>query len=356
MLTRHGLESFWTPEELQFLSSLSWFDFFKHKPSDFTARNVMDGGSLLLAYRQLGDDIDFAVTPPGVMNDPLIQASMEINTGDSKPIKSTPYPTSPKKRIVIETEMEKMLAKSVVRDCNSPWASPVVLVKKSDGSWRFCVSYVKLNQVTKKDSYPLHRPDAVVQLMQGMKIFTCCDLQSGFWQCRLSPEAQQKCAFVTHLGTHTFNVMPFGLANAPSTFQRMMDKVLEGLLYRNCFVFIDDVCIFSRDFDSHLVHLREVLDRLATNGLKIKLSKCHFFQSKIDFLGMEFSDRGCRPKTSNVESVLAYAEPRSVKDVRSFLGMVGFYRNFIPKFSEVALPLTRLLKKDSVFLFHHTPT
>ena len=352
LLTRHGLKHFWSSEELQYLNTLSWYDFFQHDPASFTARNVMEGGTLLLRFRNLGDPVDFTTIPPGVMNEPLIQASMEINTGDVRPIKSTPYPTSPKKRILIESEMEKMLAKKIIRTCNSAWASPVVLVPKPDGSWRFCVSYVKLNQVTKKDSYPLHRPDAVAQLMQSMKIFTTCDLQSGFWQCRLQPSAQQKCAFVTHMGTHTFNVMPFGLANAPSTFQRMMDRVLDGLLYKNCFIFIDDICVFSKNFDEHLVHLQQVFNRLEVNGLKIKLSKCHFFQSKVEFLGMEFSSTGCRPKTSNVEGILAYADPRSVKDIRSFLGMVGFYRSFISHFSEIALPLTRLLKKDSTFAFH----
>ena len=187
--------------------------------------------------------------------------------------------------------------------------------------------------------------------MQSMTIFTTCDLQSGFWQCRLGKEAQEKCAFVTHLGTHTFNVMPFGLANAPSTFQRMMDRVLEGLLYKNCFIFIDDVCVFSRTFDDHLDHPDAVLSRLETNDLKIKLSKCFFFQSQIDYLGMEFSEKGCRPKLSNVTGVLDLEEPRNVKGVRSFLGMVGFYRFFIPGFAGIALPLNRLLRKDVDFLF-----
>ena len=351
LLDNHSLHSFWTPSELTFLSSVSWYEFLQAHPDAGTRSNVIKMANLLLKYRHLGDPVDFSSRPKGVMEEPDIMASMEIDTGDAAPIKSTPYPVSPKKRCIIETEVEKMLAKQVIRQCNSPWASPVVIVPKPDGTWRFCVSYVKLNQVTKKDSYPLHRPDAVAQLMRSMTIFTTCDLQSGFWQCRLGKEAQEKCAFVTHLGTHTFNVMPFGLANAPSTFQRMMDRVLAGLLYKNCFIFIDDVCVFSRTLDDHLDHLDAVLSRLDSNDLKIKLSKCFFFQSQIDYLGMEFSAKGCRPKLSNVTGVLDFAEPRNVKGVRSFLGMVGFYRFFIPGFAGIALPLNRLLRKDVDFYF-----
>lgn len=172
-----------------------------------------------------------------------------------------------------------------IKPSSSPWSSPVVLVPKKDGTTRFCIDYRKLNSITKKDVYPLPRIDDILDTLGGAKYFTSLDLASGYWQVSLDAESRVKSAFITHQGLHEFVRMPFGMCNAPATFQRLIEVVLAGLLWKNCFAYIDDLLICSQTFQEHLEHLSEVLARLRKAGLRLKAKKCLFIRKEVPYLG-----------------------------------------------------------------------
>ena len=174
-------------------------------------------------------------------------AHYKIDTDDYAPVNQMPYRLSPSDRENVQSQIETMLKQGIVRDSRSPWASPVILVNKKDGSKRFCVDYRKVNELAKKDRYPIPRVDDSLDLLAGHQYFTCLDLQSGYWQLPVAPEDIEKTAFIIPVGLFEFTVMPFGLCNAPSTFQRAMDAVLAGLKWQTCIVYLDDVLIFSSD-------------------------------------------------------------------------------------------------------------
>lgn len=201
-----------------------------------------------------------------------------IDTGDAPPIRLRPYRTSPGQREEIDTQITDMLSQNIIQESVSPWAAPVVLVKKKDGTTRFCVDYRKLNEITKKDSYPLPRIDDTLDALQGSQIFSTLDLRSGYWQIELHPTAKEKSAFITHKGLYEFTVLPFGLCNLPSTFQRLMEHVLRGLNWKTCLIYIDDIIIYSQSFEEHLQHLEDVFLRLRQANVKLKPSKCFFRQ------------------------------------------------------------------------------
>lgn len=162
---------------------------------------------------------------------------------------------SPKERCTIDEQVNDMLKRGVIRPSNSPWASPVVLVTKKDGSIRFCVDYRRLNSITRKDVYPLPRIDDALDSLQGAEFFSSLDLRSGYWQVPMAEADRAKTAFITPDGLYEFNVMPFGLCNAPATFERMMDSILRGLKWKTCLCYLDDIVVFSPDFDTHLRRL-----------------------------------------------------------------------------------------------------
>ena len=182
----------------------------------------------------------------------------------------------------VKLEVEKMLKDGVIRESNSPWSSPIVMIKKKDGSWRFCVDFRKVNSMTQKDAYPLPRIDETLEALTGSQFFTTLDLASGYWQVEMEEADRKKTAFSTREGHFEFNVMPFGLTNAPATFQRLMECVLAGLTYEQCLIYLDDIVVFSVTFDQHLERLKMVFHHLAEAGLKLKPSKCHFAKSEID--------------------------------------------------------------------------
>ena len=178
-----------------------------------------------------------------------------------------------------------MLQKDIVERSSSPWASPIVLVKKKDGSTRFCVDYRKLNSITRKDAYPLPRIDDTLDTLHGSMWFTTLDLASGYWQVEVEKRNQHRTAFSTPNGLFEFKVMPFGLCNSPATFQRLMDLVLAGLQWSSCLVYLDDIIILGKDFKSHLENLSLVLQRIKDAGLRLKATKCAFFQDRGNYLG-----------------------------------------------------------------------
>ena len=237
-----------------------------------------------------------------------------------------------------------MLEKKLIVPSNSPWTSPVVVVEKKNGKLRLCVDYRKLNNVTKKDSYPLPRIDDMLETLSGSTWFSSLDMASGFWQVEMKPEDREKTAFVTKYGIYEFTVMPFGLCNAPATFQRLMDTVLQGILWHFVIVYIDDINIGSRTFSEHLEHLKQVFERLRNAGLKLNPEKCFFFEKKLVFLGHVVSNEGIQTDPDKIAAVKNFPIPRDVSQLRGFLGLASYYRRFIQNFSKIAEPLNKLLR------------
>ena len=273
----------------------------------------------------------------------------KINTGDHPPIKQYPRRTPFTQRAKIASMISDMEKKGIVRPSVSPWASPVILVPKKDGTTRFYVDYRRLNAVTKKDVYPLPRIEDILDTIGRARYFTTLDLSAGYWQIQLDQNATEKTAFTTHCGLFEFTRMPFGLCNAPSTFQRLMQTVLAGLEWKSCFVYIDDILVCSRTFEEHIVHLQEVFERLRKANLKLKLAKCSFLCKCVQYLGHIISREGISPDPSKTSKVREFPVPTDVMRLRQFLGLASYYRRFIPNFSKVSRPLHELTKKGVHF-------
>ena len=273
-----------------------------------------------------------------------------IETGDSFPIAVPQYRCSPAEDAYKEKEVKKMLDTGVIQPSESPWAAPVVLVKKHDGTLRFCIDYRKLNAITKKIAYPMPRVDTLLESLAGCKWFTGLDEKSGFWQITLDDNSRPKSAFRTRSGLYEFKVMPFGLVNAPASFQHLMDVVVMGLAANFALVYVDDIIIFSRDtFEDHLEKVDCVLAALEKAKLQLSLPKCQFAMAKIAYLGHIVSAQGVEVDARKVEAIQKMKAPTSLTGLRSFLGAVGYYRRFISRFSATAAPLNWLLKSTSVW-------
>ena len=232
---------------------------------------------LLSAYQDV-----FA--PPGGSLGRTNVTQHHIDLKDERPFRQRLRRSALVHQEVIETEVQKMLDADVIEPSDSPWASPVVMVKKKDGSCRFCVDYRKLNEITRKDSYPLPHIEDTFDALAGSHYFCALDLASGYWQVQMAEADKQKTAFITKQGLYQFKVMPFGLCNAPATFERLMEMILKGYLWKRCMVYIDDVVVYGRSFQETLTNLQLVLERLRTAGLKLKPSKCELFASEILFV------------------------------------------------------------------------
>jgi transposase InsO family protein len=274
-----------------------------------------------------------------------------IDTGDSRPVRQSLRRQPLPYQAAIDAQLDQMLATGVVEPAASEWAANVVLAKKKDGSLRFCIDYRKLNNQTRKDSYPLPRIDACLDALSGAGWFSTLDLRSGYHQVMMNPGDSDKTAFITRRGTFRWRVMPFGLCNAPATFQRLMDIVLSGLNFELCLVYLDDVIIFSSTADQHLDRLGQVFARLKDANLKLKPSKCHLFRRTVSFLGHVVTAEGIAVDQSKVLAVTEWPTPRCLKEVRAFVGLCSYYRKFIRGFSLVAAPLFALTKKDQPFLW-----
>ena len=230
----------------------------------------------------------------------------EVRTDGAYPIRQRVRRTAPAQREETRKLIEEMLHKDIIQPSSSPWASPVVLVRKKDGSARFCVDYRRVNSVTKKDAYPLPRVDDTLDTLAGSQVFTTLDLISGYWQVEVKPEDREKTAFCTSEGLFEFKVMPFGLCNAPATFQRLMDAVLMGLQWSRCLVYLDDVVVPGKSFEDHLQNLKYVLDRFRSAGLKLNLSKCKFGRREVTFLGHVVSAQGVAADPAKLSKVASW--------------------------------------------------
>lgn len=278
-----------------------------------------------------------------------LPVSHKIDTGSARPIAKRPYRVPYHERPVVEECLQDMLRKGVIAPSDSPWSAPVVLVKKRDPEgqlkYRFCTDFRGLNAVTRVDPYPLPLIQETLDQLGASKYFTTLDLTSGYHQVPVAPEDQEKTAFTTEGGHFEYKKMAFGLAGAPATFQRLMDRLLGRLKGKGALVYLDDVIIYSETLEEHLERLAEVLELLRQANLKVNWKKCRFAEKEVTYLGHVISADGVRPNPELVRAVKDYPTPTSQKEVRAFLGLAGYYRRFVPQFAERARPLTQLTGK-----------
>ena len=268
---------------------------------------------------------------------------------DTKPISIPPYRMAPAELKELKEQLKDLLEKGFIRPSSSPWGAPVLFVRKKDGSLRMCIDYRQLNKVTIKNKYPLPRIDDLFDQLQGAKWFSKIDLRSGYHQVRVREKDIPKTAFRTRYGHFEFRVMSFGLTNAPTVFMDLMNNVFRPFLDLFVIVFIDDILVYSRSEAEHADHLRIVLGVLRTRELYAKFSKCEFWLNSVSFLGHVVAADGIRVDSQKIEAVKTWPRPTTPTEVRSFLGLAGYYRRFVEGFSSISAPLTRLTQKSAKF-------
>lgn len=268
---------------------------------------------------------------------------------NSKPVFIRPYRHTPGHKDEIERQVQEMLQNGVIQHSSSAFSSPALLVKKKVGSWRVCIDYRQLNNITQKGTYPMPVIDELLDELAGARYFSKLDLRAGYHQIRMAEGEEHKTAFQTHSGHYEYKVMSFGLTGAPGTFQGAMNDTLSPVLRKCALVFFDDILIYSPDLPTHLTHLRQVLQLLSNHQWKVKLSKCAFAQEHISYLGHIISGAGVAKDPSKIQSIVDWVRPTTIKKLRGFLGLAGYYRKFIKNFGAISKPLTQLLKKDAPF-------
>ena len=274
-----------------------------------------------------------------------------IDTGDARPVKRAMYRTSPEVRTETSRQVKEMLKHDIIEPSDSEWQSPVVMIKKKNGSLRFAVDYRGVNSVTKPSFHPIMRFDEVIDTVAEAKpkVFSVIDLASGFWQIPLDKASRERTTFAVPEGHFQFKRLPFGLMNAPTAFQSVMSHVMRGLNWRILLVYLDDIIVFSHSFTQHLHHLTAVFDRIRSANLKIQPAKCQFGLTQVTYLGHKFTPEGVQVDESKIQAIVSFPRPRKLRDVRSFMGLCNYYRRFVLNFSMIAAPLNRMFKKDNSF-------
>ncbi|CAF1366405.1 unnamed protein product [Rotaria sordida] len=285
---------------------------------------------------------------PDVFNEKTGQTSKVKNVirllPGSQPCNLPSYRIAPARRQIVEENLREILQGNIIVPSKSPWASPVILAPKKDGTLRFCIDYRKLNAMTICDAYPIPRIDDTLDSLQEAKFISTLDLRTGYWQVEMDEKSREKTAFITHKGLFEFKVMPYGLTNAPTTFQRLMDIVVAGLKWQCCLVYIDDVIIYSPTFEQHIEDLKRVFEALRSANLTLKTFKCHFCRRETKYLAYIITSDCVKPDPDLVKSVVNFPRPRTIRDVQSFLGLTGYYHRFIQNYARIAEPLIRQLR------------
>lgn len=282
------------------------------------------------------------------------RATHSIPTLDNVPVTIKQYRYPPLHKEEIKQQVNKLLEQEIIQPSLSPFNSPLSVVpKKPDANgkkrWRLVIDFRKLNDKTIGDAYPLPNITDILDQLGKARYFSCFDLASGFHQIPIDPHDAAKTAFSTPNGHYEYKKMPFGLKNAPATFQRLMDNVLTGLLGNVCFVYLDDIVIYAKSLEEHKLKLNQLFQRLREANLSLQPDKCEFFKKELIYLGHIISDEGVKPNPGKVQAIKQYPAPKNHKELKQFLGLVGYYRRFIKDFSSITQPFTSLLKKNVPF-------
>ena len=273
----------------------------------------------------------------------------DVDTGTAAPIKQHAYRLAPQKRALVQQELDYMLEIGAIEPTVSEWSSPVVLVMREGATPRLCIDYRKVNAVTRSDAYPIPRMEDCIDRIGQAQWVSKFDLLKGYWQVPLTDHAKEVSAFTTHDALYACNVLPFGMKNAPASFQRLMNQVTRGL--GNVVTYIDDVVVFSDSWESHIGHIRSLFTRLAEASLVVNLAKCEFGKGQVTYLGHRVGRGEVLPRSAKVQAIMDFPVPQNRRQLMRILGMCGFYRKFVPNFATVTAPLTNLLQKGTKWLW-----
>nr|GFC72381.1 putative reverse transcriptase domain-containing protein [Tanacetum cinerariifolium] len=272
---------------------------------------------------------------PGLRPARSVEFQIDLIPG-AAPVARAPYRLALSEMKELSEQLQELFDKGFIRPSSSPWGAPVLFIKKKDSSFRMCIDYRELNKLTVKNRYPLPRIDDLFDQLQGSSIYSKIDLRSGYHQLRVREQDILKTEFRTRYGHYEFQVMPFRLANAPAVFMDLMNQVCKPYLDKFMIVFIDDILIYSKNEKEHEEHLKAILGLLKEEKLYVKFSKCKFWILKVQFLGHVIDSRGRHVDLAKIESIKDWASPKTLTEIRQFLGLAGYYRRFIEGFSKIA--------------------
>ncbi|XP_063627002.1 uncharacterized protein LOC134798550 [Cydia splendana] len=277
----------------------------------------------------------------------------KIKMKHNEPIKQKYYPRNPSQQQIIDQQVKDMLEQGIIEKSDSPYSSPVVLVKKENGQYRFCIDFRKINEASEKDAYPIPQIDDTLEKLRNAQYFSKFDLKNGYWNVSLEESSRPLTAFtVPGRGLFHFKVMPFGLHSSGATFQRLLDQVISPELEPHAYVYLDDIIVCSTTFEDHLAHLKEIFHRIRQAGLQINKNKCEFAKPEIEYLGHTVTREGIKMNEAKIRAIVSLQPPKTVKAVRTLIGMTSWYRKFIPNYATITAPLVKLLKKGEKYLWN----